>query len=206
MRGELKEVKFRVSDWGMSSGSFAKFRPTRCRKGETPKIKWSAGWFYVCREEFHRAFTVRCPDILFVHGAGRTRNVTTFIDQVELRLKLKHRTEGGPTQNARVSWFTVAPFWMAQPMRRSLFTILLRAGRSYTMKVRDFEDALYSDGYLRDTQEAVERFLAGYTYYTGRTAGWHRAFGAGEDWWGYRERVTTEGIRRLLISPTRRKA
>jgi hypothetical protein len=49
----------------------------------------------------------------------------------------------------------------------------LRAGQKYCPKKDNFEEALFTEPYLKSTKLAVRRFLAGYTWFVGGGAlGW----------------------------------
>jgi hypothetical protein len=129
--------------------------------------------------------------VLFVHGDANRyysgESVFAFISKVEEIIKLNQRTRSGPTQRNYISWFEVSPFWVSEPMRRSLFTVLLRGGLCYNIRGladgaqsgdRYFTYAIRQQKYLRDTEVALKRFLAGYTHFTGRvTRGWYDTFG-----------------------------
>lgn len=173
MYGNLRKIGFRNNDWKDSrSGNFALFKHARARVGESPEFAWRACPFHSCRDQFHKAFA-SCSNVLLVHY-NRGAFVAEFIGRIEEILKLRNKTEVGPTQRRIICWLEVAPFWMAQSMRRSLFTSLLRAATEYT---GDFEKAIESQKYLRETNLALERFFAGYTHYTGRLYGWYNVFG-----------------------------
>ena len=64
-------------------------------------------------------------------------------------------------------------------MKRSLLTILLRCGVKYNRKQDNFEDAVFSCAYTQNTRYAVQRFLDGFTKYTGKSNGWYNQF-----YWG----------------------
>lgn len=61
-------------------------------------------------------------------------------------------------------------------MRRSLFTALLRQAVDYRIHLDNFEECLYQGEYLRDVRPALDRFLAGNTYYWGGKTGFVEAF------------------------------
>lgn len=105
--------------------------------------------------------------------------VAKFIEIVENKLKLsqEQRTIFRPTNEScvvQINWGK--NFWHCNPLRRSLFTALLRA--SNTFNGSNFEEALWSQHYLNTTKKAVEKFLNGYTFYVRRNdkGGWHATF------------------------------
>jgi hypothetical protein len=78
-------------------------------------------------------------------------------------------SEIGPTQRKTISHILPSDFWVNCPMRRSLFSILLRVALKYE---GDFDEAVEKNHYAQKTKPAIERFFAGYTHYTGRMTGW----------------------------------
>lgn len=176
----LRLTKFKDSDWNINHiGSFAVLRPARVRAGSPPSEEFRACPFHTCREQFQRVFF--SSGILFIHGKQPGEHVFAFIQVVERRLNLNKKTTAGPTQRNVISWFEVSPFWMSEPMRKSLFTALLRGGLNYHPRTASaFSHAVESQRYLRETKFALKRFLGGYTHFTGRAGGvrgWHETFG-----------------------------
>lgn len=130
-------------------------------------------WFF-CREVFHHL--VHKQGIFFFSTKnGGHKSVAQFMEKIETMLDARPRSAFGPTQRKNIMWVEPSGWWMRFAMRRSLFTILLRAGNSYS-KSSGIDGALASDRYLRDTEYAVRRFLAGHTRYKGRKRGWHKQF------------------------------
>ncbi len=127
-----------------------------------------AGQWWDCRELFQEDFTKKTETILFAHRSGHFNRIKTFIAVVEELLDVS-TSEVGPTQRKTISFILPSEFWTQCPMRRSLFSILLRAGMKYE---GDFDEALYSNMYVANTKLAVERFFGGHTKYNGRQIGW----------------------------------
>lgn len=84
-------------------------------------------------------------------------------------------------------------------MRRSLLTILLRAGMLYDTDKDNYEKALFGEPYIIPTKQAVMRFMYGFTKYAGppmetgvnlEIKGWKRVF----------SKLKEEEIRRYLVS------
>jgi hypothetical protein len=132
------------------------------------------GWVY-CRDSFQGQST-NMKEMLFCHKAGISENIALFIFKIETILRHTKLTYCGPTNINRFMWIRPAAFWTRQPIRRSLFTALLRAAQKYDPAKENFEAALYSNQYLRASKPAVQRFLAGYTWYKGHATGWDNAF------------------------------
>jgi len=127
-----------------------------------------------CRDWFHR-HSHGIKLFFYSHDWNRGKNIAKFIFDIEKRLNIKNKTEFGPTEVPRATWVKISTFWSRKSMRRSLFTILLRIGSNYNGK--NFDDVMNSHYYVQDTKYALNRFLSGYTRYTGKTRGWYKQFG-----------------------------
>lgn len=141
--------------------------------------------FETCRERFAAHFKESTSSLFFKHPADRGENIAAFILRTEQILKEEEKS-----QFAMTNWNTVlsvepSNFWRACPMRRSFFTILLRAGMNYDFTRNNYEDSLFSERYVVPTRRAVMRFLFGFTKYVGPeligsatllTAGWRTVF------------------------------
>ena len=165
---------------------------------------WHAIHFYTCREDFHKA-SARIKQMLFVHAPGgdpeavtQGRHVADFINRIEDMVGATPHCEFFSTSRDNVLFIEVSPWWANKPMRRSLFTALLRSGREYR-NPNCFELALWSCKYLYETKIAVERFLQGHTHYTGRVCGWWNQFvryGSHRTW-----QRPTKKLEELLVMP-----
>lgn len=135
----------------------------------------SNGGIFSCRDQFQN-HNKNLDRFFFVCKKGTAKNVAAFINCIE-KEKMGHTklSEFGPTDNDRVMWVAPAKFWQTQDLRRSLFSALLRAGINYDGG--DITKALESVNYLKSTLPAVEKFIAGNTWYTGSViGGWHDTF------------------------------
>jgi hypothetical protein len=148
-------------------------------------------WYY-CRELFHGQL-YNLPLFFFSHDSRKGNHVAAFMRKVEDTLGVEPRSDFGPTQRKTIMWVEPSRWWTMRAMRRSLFTILLRAGTSYIPSRDNFQEALHSDPYSIATRYAVERFLAGHTVYKGKKRGWLRQF--------YDEKPTHAEIDALLVKP-----
>ena len=92
-------------------------------------------------------------------------------------------------------WINPSQFWKGCKMRKQLLSILLRAGSKYDPDKDNYEEALYTQEYIKGTKSAVMRFLFGFTEYTQNVCGWERAFRA----------KTDSEIRKLLVCPDFKK-
>jgi hypothetical protein len=181
-------------------------RYMRLRSGSFSKVSsaeegtWQASDFVYCREYF----LDESPGIrrmLFYHKKNKSYNIASFMHQIERKLHVQPRTRFGPTQRATVTWIQVSPFWSTTAMKRSLFTALLRCGANYCWTKNNFDEALISIQYTRGTQQALRRFLSGYTRYTGKQKGWYSQFRWGAGPYYRPEPPSPEHIRKLLVRP-----
>lgn len=147
-----------------------------------PEPNHQMTWFS-CREQFHGAVKPRKDrSFLFFHGVGERDRIVRFMDECQERIGLpaKYRLVFCDTDQPNVVYVRVGPWWAAQNVRISFLTALLRCGRSYT---DDFQSALFSTTYTRETKPAVDRFLSGHTHYVGNGDQWQSTFST------YRERI-----------------
>lgn len=146
-----------------------------CKPRSVVSGRYAAGQWYNCREIWHYELK-DVPLFFFSHLTGKTRAVAAFMQKVEDILDVTPRSHYGPTQRKTICWVEPSSWWTRLAMRRSLFTILLRVGQHYKTEEDNFEQALFSHHYTKNTRYAVERFMAGNTYYTGRKRGWYNQF------------------------------
>lgn len=158
-------------------------------------------WLY-CREYFQDE-SQGIKRILFCHKECRSKNISAFLQRVEDILALEQRSMSGPTQRYNISWVFVSPWWTSSSMKRSLFTIFLRCGQNYDPIADNFDSALLSCSYSKNTEYAVRRFLDGNTRYTGTVKGWYNQFRWGGKGFGADSdpSVENEIVDRLLIKP-----
>jgi hypothetical protein len=140
-----------------------------------------------CREQFAKIFTENTEGFFFSHPNACGENVAAFLVKTEDVLGASHKTlprsKFSKTNMPYALWVSPSDFWKECPMRRSLLTILLRCGFEYRQDLDNYEEALFSDVYAKETQNAVKRFLFGYTrfingsgiYVTDRH-GWRESF------------------------------
>lgn len=150
-------------------------------------------WLH-CREYFQDE-SQGIRRFLFCHKPNKSKHIAAFMHGVEGRLGLCTRSMIGPTQRTNISWIKSSLWWTNTSMKRSLFTILLRCGQNYHPKIDDFDEALFSDLYTKQTEFALRRFMDGHTKYTGQRRGWYNQF--------RQEGVTNDKqkIERLLVLP-----
>lgn len=118
-----------------------------------------------CREEFSLQFLESTPTILFSCRSGDQPKIAGLFSKLEEILENSGKTIVEKTNLSYVVAVHVSEFWRSCPMKRSLFTLLLRAGRNYNLETDNFEQALYATSYLKNTITALQRFLFGFTKY-----------------------------------------
>jgi len=173
----------------LNRGAFSKFDKV-LSDGTILALEWLH-----CREYFQdESRGIR--RFLFCHRPKRCRNIAVFMDRVESALGVPERSVFGPTQRHNISWARVSPWWMESSMRRSLMTILMRCAQNYSVRRDNFEEALFSVQYARETEYAVRRFFDGNTRYSGRCKGWYNQFRPVDG-----VAVPKEKVDRLLVRP-----
>lgn len=149
------------------------------------------GTWYYCRDLFH-AQLYNLNLFFFSHEPTKGHCIAAFIDRIEDMLDVHPRSLFGPTQRKSIMWIEPSRWWTVRSMRRSLYTILLRVGSKYSLNKENFESALFSDPYTIDTKYAINRFLDGYTTYTGKKKGWYNQF--------FQTKLDNKEIDELLIN------
>lgn len=174
-------------------------------EGEKP-LHWDH-----CREQFLGKFKENIPGFYFSHKPGKGINVAGFLLKFEeiisyefKSLKFSHFRE---TEKETVLWIEPSVFWRTCLLKKSLMTLLLRCGLNYDGEKDNFDDALFNieyseNKYVRETKNAIMRFLFGFTKFTGNFVvpegttlirhGWHAEF----------EKNSVYDVRRKLIRPS----
>lgn len=155
-----------------SPGSFGKPRLLNSELNN----KYSVNGWFDCRELWHTQL-YRLNLFFYTHKSNAGLDIASFLFRVEDILKLKNKSKFGPTQRKTIMWIEPSRWWTKPPMRRSLFTILLRSAGNYSLKKDDFDEALFSSFYAAQTKTAIEWFLKGNTVYLGKKVGWYKQFG-----------------------------
>lgn len=185
MRNDFGDVLYVDTPYRPESGSFSKPRYTNADRHKVTQ------WYY-CRDLFHGQL-LNLNLFFFSHDSCKGHCIAYFMRKVEEILDVQPRSEFGPTQRKTIMWIEPSRWWTSRSMRRSLFTILLRSGSQYSVSKDNFEEALFSDIYAMSTKPAVERFMKGNTFYTGKKRGWHRQFNDSN--------LTQADIDSLLVKP-----
>ena len=119
-------------------------------------------WMY-CRERFDGFFTPTLDQFFFSIAPNASGPIAEFIWQTETILGVDKRTDFSKTNRNYCIAVSPSDFWRECAMRRSLFTILLRCGSKYNPDQNNYEEALFSQRYMKETENAIRRFLFGFT-------------------------------------------
>jgi hypothetical protein len=163
---------------------------------EGPELKWES-----CRENFSRVFPLN-KGMFFSHEPNQGEKIAIFIDRVEQILCLKNKTAYAKTNLNFVLWLNPSDFWKECPMKRSLFTVLLRAALKYDPLRDNFQEALLSNSYIVSSKNAVYRFLFGFTKFQGDKK---RAIGVGKGWVSYFKNKSDDFVCTSLVAPRKKK-
>lgn len=125
--------------------------------------------FETCRERFGPKWGVETEGIYFTHPDHQGVAVATFIKKTEMILNQKEFSQFSLTNHDNVLWVEPTYFWKSCRMKRSLLTIMLRAGMVYEPALDNYEQALFTEQWAKPTKLAVMRFLFGFTKYIGPT-------------------------------------
>lgn len=140
--------------------------------------------FEICRERFGVMWDHNTLGFFFKHPSDKGYSVATFLKKTEIILNQKEFSQFSLTNRDCLLWVEPSYFWKQCRMRRSLLTIMLRAGMVYDPKNDNYEEALFSEKHVRATRQSVMRFLFGFTSYEGpdvenqkiETRGWKYVF------------------------------
>lgn len=172
------------------SGSFALLAGKKKAKGTV------SGWMK-CRDAFQTE-SYRIDKFLYCSEKTRLKNIAAFIQHIEDKLDVTPKTEFGPTNQEDVVWVKPSRWWTNFSMRRSLFTILLRAGKKFNRKTFNVPDVIEGQVYLKNTAYAVNWFLEGNTSYRGKMTGWYNQFYYGAM---SGKAPSQKKVRELLVKP-----
>jgi len=125
--------------------------------------------FYACREEFAITWNENTTGFFFTHLADKGYSIATFLKKIEIVLKQSKFSQYAMTNRDTILWIEPSMFWKECRMKRSLLTILIRAGMIYDPMKDNFEEAIFSEKFIKSTRLAVMRFLYGFTKYIGPT-------------------------------------
>ena len=156
--------------------------------------------WYTCREQFHSyAVKNNVTDFYYTCDPDKQNDVAHFMYHIERWLKLENKSWFKYTEKNNILWVETEKWWTINQMRYQFFTICLRAALNWRRQNNsDLRYTLLQCPYAGSTVEAVDRFLAGYTWYTGTVVGWDKQF-AGR--LNSNIKPTTGELKRLLVLP-----
>lgn len=133
--------------------------------------------WYHCREQFGEDHP-RVRNYLFMTDSPT--ETKAFIEHAEAILKIpaKDCSTLSKTNKQGILHIHLGNFWNRCPARQ-LFTILLRAGRLYNPKAKNFWETVKKSDYIGRGWSfyAFQRFMNGHTIYTGKNFnGWCAGF------------------------------
>lgn len=142
--------------YDLSVGSFGYIK----KSGLTNIIQFGS-----CRDSFQATPNNQIENgFLFCHHAERSYDVACFITKIENMLGIQNSVFC-MTTFPNLTWIKMSPWWLTMEIRKSFFSMMLKCSIQYFYKSDNFEDALASSQYVRETRSAVNKFLAGYTFY-----------------------------------------
>lgn len=134
--------------------------------------------FYRCREGFHRSYR-KGSEIAFSCSANQLKSLVKLVVDVEKKLNVQPKTRFWKSNIAGVVIIQPSKWWEPS-LRIQFFTIMLRAGINRANHGREkLIDRLCTHRYFRETRDAVERFLDGFTFgklESNYGTGWHSTF------------------------------
>lgn len=163
-RKDLKTIGFEgTHDYGYASFGYANEIQVNRPDGTTyPRtvIQWGA-----CRDGFQGTPNeTLLRGFCFTHTVRRSYDAACFLAKVEDMLGIPH-TSYLVTEIDHITWAIPSPWWFSSEIRKSFYTLMLRAAYNYDHKYDNFDQALNSIAYIKSTKTAVNKFLNGYTVY-----------------------------------------
>jgi hypothetical protein len=160
--------------------------------------------FIDCRETFARRWNTKTEGFYFKHKKGEGVKVAAFILKTERILRNRTFSKFAKTNRDTILWIEPSHFWRSDRLKRSLFTILLRAGIKYDPEKDNYEKAMFSHEYVEPTKNAVMRFLYGYTKNVGEKPNTNGGLET-KGWYGLFRGKDEEHVKSVLVWPKTRK-
>lgn len=164
--------------------------------------------FEKCREKFALNFKVGTNGFYFKHSgfngtrpANKSKNIAVFIKKTEAILQQTEFSGFALTNRDTIVWVEPSMFWKSCRMRRSLFTILLRAGIPYIAQKDNYEQALFEEPYILPTRLAIMRFMFGFTKYVGPSMDCETSTYEYKGWKNIFEAKDEFTVKSYLVSP-----
>lgn len=165
-RNNYNDKLFISTPYRPDSGGFAAYKSFN--KDNYRVINW-----HYCRDVFN-SYLYNLDIFFYSHETSNGYNISCFMQKIENKLNVF--SDYGPTQKKTIMWIRPSRWWTINPVKRSLFTLLIRCGENYIVEENNFKEALFSDPYSKGTKYAISRFLSGYTKYKGNKKGWFDQF------------------------------
>ena len=167
-----------------------------------------------CREQFLGKMTSEIKGFYFSNYYEKSEDVASFVAKFENILAVSHEnfilSNFNKTDKDNILWISPSRFWFDCMLKKSLFTLVLRASLNYDIKIDNFENCFFGEfqenKLIKETKTAFIRFMYGFTKYTGKLPenltnsnstlirhGWHSEFNF----------VNYHEIKNKLISPFR---
>lgn len=150
-----------------NKGSFSNIRKTKTGHFQVADAYMSEDYYNedkweVCRDVFQTCGTLK---FLFKHSVGKGSNIARLVWGVEDLLGIP-RTYFDTTQCNSVMFVKASPWWYKTLLRKSFFTMMLRAGEFYKINGKPTKEgmiaALCKQKYGKKTEHAIRRFLDGH--------------------------------------------
>lgn len=122
------------------------------------------GYSRLCLEEVGNFFQEDCKSIVHYHDdifGNYTQNIREFLSVIEKSLKIDKKGMVFGTEKT-VTALRVSPFWLKNTLRRRLFLILVKDGKSF-YKDAGLDKFFENSQYCSKIKDFLKVFLAGYT-------------------------------------------
>lgn len=150
-----------------------------------------------CREQFLGKMSAGMGGFFFCHHEGRGFDLASFVSKFEdvcgMNSLQKPQSNFSKTDKPNIIWIEPSLFWMDCLLKKSLLTLVCRCALNYDSSKDNFDHCLFGElpesKYVRETKNAVLRFLFGYTRFRGELPhgamssgstlirhGWHAEF------------------------------
>jgi len=160
--------------------------------------------WYSCRETIAEKISDTDNGFYFSIEHNNEVNIASFLLKTELILglvnNLPDQTLFAKTTRPHALWIEPATFWRKCRFRFSLFTILCRSASKYREADDNYEQALFSDAYAKETQLAVKRFLFGHTQFVWEAEGPQPIYDK-YAWRDYFHNKSVDVVRKKLVMP-----
>ena len=149
-----------------------------------------------CRETFAGYFDSTVSGFYFSCEENHRENIARFINKFEMVIDIAEKSQFYLTDKPFAIWIEPSAFWRECVIKRSLLTALCRCGTKYNWELDNFDEALWSQTYTKNTECAVKRFLFGFTklifsHDGANKTGWQSIF----------ENKTVDQIRKQMVRP-----